>query len=80
MLGALDRIVSKHAGSRVLVVSHVTPIKTLVAQALGAPLQSALRMELSPASVTAVAYFPDRATGARAASLKAYNAGPHALA
>ena len=36
----------------VVVVSHVTPIKTLVAHALDAPLDAVFRMELSPASVT----------------------------
>ena len=39
------------------VVSHVTPIKTLVAHALGAPLESLYRMELSPASVTVLSYY-----------------------
>ena len=33
---------------RVLVVSHVTPIKVLVAHALGAPLESVFRMEMAP--------------------------------
>ena len=38
-------------------VSHVTPIKTLVADALGAPLEAVYRMELAPASVTVISYF-----------------------
>ena len=36
-----------HAGKTVVVVSHVTPIKTLVAHAVDAPLESVFRMELS---------------------------------
>ena len=39
-------------------VSHVTPIKILVAHALGAPLEAVFRMELSPASVSVVSYYP----------------------
>ena len=40
MLAGRDRIVAAYAGEDVLVVSHVTPIKTLVADALGAPLEA----------------------------------------
>ena len=40
-----------------MVVSHVTPIKTLVADALGAPLEAVYRMELAPASVSVISYF-----------------------
>ena len=49
---ACDRVLAEHAGKTVVVVSHVTPIKTLVAHALDAPLTSVFRMELAPASVT----------------------------
>ena len=44
------------AGETVVVVSHVTPIKILVADALGAPLDAVYRMELSPASVTVLVF------------------------
>ncbi|MFE9817325.1 bifunctional RNase H/acid phosphatase [Streptomyces sp. NPDC005773] len=54
-----DRLVSRHAGRTVLLVTHVTPIKTLVRLALGAPPESLFRMELSAASVSAVAYYAD---------------------
>lgn len=54
-----DRLVSRYAGRTVLVVTHVTPIKTLVRLALGAPPESLFRMELSAASVSAVAYYAD---------------------
>ncbi|MGW5820806.1 histidine phosphatase family protein, partial [Streptomyces noursei] len=37
----------------------VTPIKTLVRLALGAPPESLFRMELSAASLSAVAYYSD---------------------
>ncbi|MER5494318.1 bifunctional RNase H/acid phosphatase [Streptomyces sp. NPDC002454] len=54
-----DRLVERYAGRTVLVVTHVTPIKTLVRLALGAPPESMFRMELSAAALSAVAYFTD---------------------
>ncbi|MFI5979150.1 bifunctional RNase H/acid phosphatase [Streptomyces sp. NPDC051452] len=54
-----DRLVAAYAGRTVLLVTHVTPIKTFVRLALGAPTESLFRMELSAASVSAVAYYAD---------------------
>jgi ribonuclease H / adenosylcobalamin/alpha-ribazole phosphatase len=54
-----DRLISCYKGRTVLLVTHVTPIKTLVRLALGAPPESLFRMELSPASVSTVAYYAD---------------------
>ncbi|WP_367323573.1 bifunctional RNase H/acid phosphatase [Streptomyces sp. HUAS ZL42] len=54
-----DKLVAAYAGRTVLLVSHVTPIKTLVRLALGAPPESLFRMELSAASLSAVAYYAD---------------------
>ncbi|GAA3822675.1 bifunctional RNase H/acid phosphatase [Nocardioides panacisoli] len=73
VLTALDEIERRHAGATVIVVSHVTPIKMLVAEAVGAPLGALFRMELDPASVSAVSFFRDQRTGDRRGSLKAYN-------
>ncbi|WP_329616623.1 bifunctional RNase H/acid phosphatase [Streptomyces brevispora] len=56
---ARDRLITRYAGRTVLVVTHVTPIKTLVRLALGAPPESLFRMELSAASVSTVAYYAD---------------------
>ncbi|MGW6268631.1 bifunctional RNase H/acid phosphatase [Streptomyces sp. NPDC055060] len=56
---ARDRLTAEYAGRTVLLVTHVTPIKTLVRLALGAPPESLFRMELSAASVSAVAYYAD---------------------
>jgi len=56
---ARDLLTARYAGRTVLVVTHVTPIKTLVRLALGAPAQSMFRMELSAASVSTVAYYGD---------------------
>ncbi|MDX2540626.1 bifunctional RNase H/acid phosphatase [Streptomyces sp. WI04-05B] len=54
-----DRLIAAHAGRTVLLVTHVTPIKTLIRLALGAPPESLFRMELSAASLSAVAYYAD---------------------
>ncbi|MFJ5259422.1 bifunctional RNase H/acid phosphatase [Streptomyces sp. NPDC088387] len=54
-----DKLVAAYAGRTVLLVSHVTPIKTLVQLALGAPTEALFRMELSAASLSAVAYYAD---------------------
>ncbi|MFD3525793.1 histidine phosphatase family protein, partial [Streptomyces sp. NPDC058653] len=54
-----DTLIERYAGRTVLVVTHVTPVKTLVRLALGAPPESLFRMELSAASLSAVAYYAD---------------------
>ncbi|MCP3816591.1 bifunctional RNase H/acid phosphatase [Streptomyces sp. A3M-1-3] len=54
-----DKLLAKYAGRTVLLVTHVTPVKTLVRLALGAPPESLFRMELSAASLSAVAYYAD---------------------
>jgi broad specificity phosphatase PhoE len=56
---ARDKLLATHAGRTLLLVSHVTPIKTLVRLALGAPPESLFRMELSAASLSVVAYYGD---------------------
>ncbi|MEU6883716.1 bifunctional RNase H/acid phosphatase [Streptomyces viridosporus] len=56
---ARDELVAAYAGRTVLLVTHVTPIKTLVRLALGAPPEALFRMELSAASLSAVAYYAD---------------------
>ncbi len=66
-----DRLVADHPGQVVLAVSHVTPIKVLVKLALDAPLEALFRMELAPASVTVVSWFPDGQ-----ASMRMFNGRP----
>ncbi|EPH42202.1 hypothetical protein STRAU_4772 [Streptomyces aurantiacus JA 4570] len=56
---ARDKLLAAYAGRTVLLVTHVTPVKTLVRLALGAPPESLFRMELSAASLSAVAYYGD---------------------
>ncbi|MCC0098439.1 bifunctional RNase H/acid phosphatase [Streptomyces flavotricini] len=54
-----DRLLAAHAGRTVLLVTHVTPVKILVRLALGAPPEALFKMELSAASLSAVAYYAD---------------------
>jgi probable phosphoglycerate mutase len=68
---ARDRLIAGHPGEALLAVTHVTPIKLLVKAALGAPLEAVYRMELAPASVTVVSWYPDGL-----ASLRLFNARP----
>lgn len=74
VLDGLGRLLAEHAGRTVVVVSHVTPIKTLVAHALDAPLETLFRMELAPAAVSVLAFYPDPATGEQKGSMRFYNA------
>ncbi len=77
VLEGRDRILAAHTGQTVVAVSHVTPIKTLVADALGAPLDALYRMELSPASVTVISYFRGGYGGNELlSSLRLFNARP----
>ena len=76
VLAASARVRAAHEGRTVVVVSHVTPIKVLVGNALGAPLDGVFRMELSPASVTVVSYYREENGLPDRASLRLYNARP----
>ena len=59
VLAALDRALSGYGGGRVLIVSHVTPIKTLIAHALLAPPAAMFRMHLDVAALSSVDWYPD---------------------
>ena len=56
---ALHRVLADRAGQRVLIVSHVTPIKTLVAAALLAPPAALFRMHLDVAALSEIDWYPD---------------------
>ena len=56
---ARDRVLARHGGRRVILVSHVTPIKTLLRIALDAPASSLYRMHLDLASLSEVQWFAD---------------------
>lgn len=56
---ARTRLLRTHPEQTVVVVSHVTPIKTLVRQALGAPPEALYRMHLDVACLSRVDYHAD---------------------
>ncbi len=59
VMAALDRLLARYAGATVLVVSHVTPMKTLVRRALLAPIEALYRMHLDVASLCEVDWYSD---------------------
>lgn len=56
MASALARLVERHRGETVVAVSHADPIKAVVAQAAGTPLDLFQRLTVAPCSVSALAY------------------------
>ncbi len=62
---AKNRILGEHGGSTVVVVSHVTPIKTLLRIGLGAGPSLLFRLHLDLASLSVVEFYPDGNTSVR---------------
>jgi probable phosphoglycerate mutase len=62
---ARDAVIGRHADRTVVVVTHVTPIKTLVRLALDAPASALFRMHLDTASLSEVAYRADGSSSLR---------------
>ncbi|MGY2004186.1 bifunctional RNase H/acid phosphatase [Blastococcus sp. SYSU DS1024] len=65
LAGARRRILTRHAGKTVLVVSHVTPIKLLLAAGLGVDDDVVHRVFLEAASLCTVAWSSDGRTSVR---------------
>lgn len=63
---------ARFVGERVLVVSHSTPIRHVLRQALDAPAHSAHRLEVLPCSISMVAYWPDGTALVRAVNETAH--------
>lgn len=63
--GAVTSLLQRYAGRTVLVVTHVTPIKSIVRHTLAAPTDALFRLELSPASLSAVEFFADGVASVR---------------
>ncbi|XVQ08963.1 bifunctional RNase H/acid phosphatase [Spirillospora sp. CA-255316] len=71
---ALDKVKVRYRHRTVVVVSHVTPIKMLVREALGAPMASLYRMRLDVASLSAIDWYDDGP-----ATLRSFNDAHHLL-
>jgi len=69
---ALHRVLTGRTGQRILIVSHVTPIKTLVAAALLAPPPALFRMHLDVAALCEIDWYADGP-----AVLRSYNDTAH---
>ena len=54
VLTAVERVSQAHPDQAIVLVSHVGPIKVLLSAALGAPLSSAFRIFLDPATISVV--------------------------
>jgi ribonuclease H / adenosylcobalamin/alpha-ribazole phosphatase len=69
---ARDRVVAEHGGSTVLVVSHVTPIKMLLREALDAGPGILYRLHLDLASLSIAEFYPDGASSVRLVNQTGY--------
>lgn len=59
--GAMERLRRDHPAAGVVVVSHVSPIKTLLRLALDAPPHSLYRMQLDLTGMSEIDWYPDGA-------------------
>jgi broad specificity phosphatase PhoE/ribonuclease HI len=66
------RIIAEHGGDTVLVVSHVTPIKTLLRLALDAGQGILYRLHLDLASLSIAEFYPDGVASVRLVNQTAY--------
>ncbi|RDH75824.1 bifunctional RNase H/acid phosphatase [Mycolicibacterium moriokaense] len=66
------RIIAEHAGQTVLVVSHVTPIKTMLRLALDAGPAILYRLHLDLASLSIAEFYPDGASSVRLVNETSY--------
>jgi ribonuclease H / adenosylcobalamin/alpha-ribazole phosphatase len=69
---ARARIINEHNGENVLVVSHVTPIKTLLRMALDAGPGILYRLHLGLASLCIAEFYPDGVASVRLVNQTAY--------
>ena len=65
MAETIAELCRRHPGEAVVAVSHADPIKAVVSDALGTHLDLFQRIVVSPCSVTAISYQPDRSGGPR---------------
>lgn len=70
-----DRLIAEHGESTVLVVSHVTPIKTLLRLALDAGASILHRLHLDLASLSIAEFYPDGGASVRLVNDTSYLRG-----
>jgi ribonuclease H / adenosylcobalamin/alpha-ribazole phosphatase len=69
---ARSRIIAEHGEATVLVVSHVTPIKTMLRMALDAGPSILYRLHLDLASLSIAEFYPDGAASVRLVNQTSY--------
>jgi ribonuclease H / adenosylcobalamin/alpha-ribazole phosphatase len=69
---ARTRIIAEYGGSTVVVVSHVTPIKTMLRMALDAGPEILYRLHLDLASLSVAEFYPDGIGSVRLVNQTAY--------
>jgi broad specificity phosphatase PhoE len=67
-----DRVMAEYGGTTVLVVSHVTPIKTVLQLALDAGPSILYRLHLDLASLSIAEFYPDGKASVRLVNQTAY--------
>jgi probable phosphoglycerate mutase len=72
---ARQRVVEQYGERRVLIVTHVTPIKLLLRDALDAPLHTVFRIHIDPASLSVIDWRPEGAPVVRLVNDTSYLAG-----
>ncbi|MEO6795084.1 MAG: bifunctional RNase H/acid phosphatase [Mycobacterium sp.] len=72
VLQARDRVIAEHGGTTVLVVSHVTPIKTMLRLALDAGPAVLYRLHLDLASLSIAEFYGDGPASVRLVNQTAY--------
>jgi len=60
MLKTVDKILERHSGETVVCVSHADPIKSILASAVGTPLDLFQRILVGPCSASMVLYTKER--------------------
>jgi ribonuclease H / adenosylcobalamin/alpha-ribazole phosphatase len=61
----LGHVLASYPGQRVVMVSHLTPIKTLLRLALGAPHEAVFRFHLDTGALSIIDYYGDGACSVR---------------
>jgi broad specificity phosphatase PhoE len=56
---AIARLLADAPGARLVIVTHVTPIRVAVGSVLDAPLSAITRLEIPPTSITTLAFWSD---------------------
>jgi len=69
---ARDRLLERYEGSTLVLVTHVTPLKTLLWLALDAPSHAFFRIEIKPISLSTVLWFNDGNASVRTVNEEPY--------